>query len=155
MSGRVTARLAELGVELPEVATPRGNYVPVVLAGGQAWVAGQVPFWNNEIQFQGKVGEDFSVEDGQAAARLCFLNILAQLQVALDGDLDRIQRIIKLGGFVNCPAEFTQHPLVVNGASDLAAEIFGDAGRHARFAVGAASLPLGVAVEIDGVFAID
>ncbi len=155
MSGTIAARLTELGITLPQVSIPRGNYLPVVITGSQAWVAGQVPFLDNEIQFVGRVGEQFSVEDGQAAARLCFLNMLAQLEKALDGNLDRIRRIVKLGGFVNCTPEFTQHPLVINGASDLAAEIFGDAGRHARFAVGAPSLPLGVAVEIDGVFDID
>ena len=100
MSGTVAARLAELGITLPEVAITRGNYVPVVITGGQAWVAGQVPFLDNELQYVGRVGEDLALEDGQAAARLCFLNILAQLEKALDGDLDRVRRIVKLGGFV-------------------------------------------------------
>lgn len=155
MAGRIEQRLAEIGVELPEVATPRGNYVPVVISGTHAYVAGQVPFWNEEVKFTGKVGADLSLEQAQEAARLCALNILAQLRKALGGDLDRVKRTVKLGGFVNCNADYTQHPLVINGASDLMVEIFGEAGRHARFAVGSASLPLDSAVEIDAIFEIE
>jgi len=150
--GRIAKHLKQLGIALPEVATPRGNYVPVVLSGGHAWVAGQVPMQDNELKYQGKVGIDLSVEEGQAAARLCALNLLAQLARALGGDLDRVTRIVKVGGFVNCGPDFTQHPQVVNGASDLLVEVFGEAGRHARAAVGCASLPLSAAVEVDAVF---
>ncbi|MCC7410138.1 MAG: RidA family protein [Gammaproteobacteria bacterium] len=155
MSGRIDARLAELGLTLPETQAPRGNYIPVVISGRHAWVAGQVPLADGEVRYRGRVGADLSVEDGQAAARICALNILAQLKRALDGDLDRVRRIVKVGGFVACAADFSAHPQVVNGASDLFVEIFGDAGRHARFAVGAASLPLGSAVEVDAVIEID
>jgi enamine deaminase RidA (YjgF/YER057c/UK114 family) len=150
--GRIAKRLKQLGITLPEVATPRGNYVPVVLSGGHAWVAGQVPMQDNELKYKGKVGVDLSLEEGQAAARLCALNVLAQLGRALGGDLDRVARIVKVGGFVNCGSDFTQHPQVLNGASDLMVEIFADAGRHARAAVGCVSLPLGAAVEVDAVF---
>jgi len=155
MSGRIDKRLQELGIALPQASEPKGNYVPVVLSGRQAWVAGQVPLAAGEVQFKGTVGGDLSIEDGQAAARLCVLNVLAQLRRALDGDLDRVRRVVKVGGFVACSPAFTAHPQVINGASDLLVAIFGEAGRHARFAVGAPSLPLGVAVEVDAVFEID
>lgn len=151
MAGRIEQRLTELGIELPEVSPPRGNYVPVVIAGDQAWVAGQVPLWEGEVRHTGRVGETLTLEEGQAAARVCCLNVLAQLRQALDGDLERVRRIVKVGGFVSCGPEFTDHPKVINGASDMLVEIFGEAGRHARFAVGASSLPLGVAVELDAV----
>ena len=158
MAGRIDARLTELGIELPDAPTPAANYVPYVISGNLIFVAGQVPTWNGEVKYIGKVGADLSAEEGIAAARLCVLNIIAQAKAALDGDLDRIVRIVKVGGFVNSPSEFTDHPKVVNGASDLLVEIFGDSptrrGRHARFAVGAGSLPLGVGVEIDAVIEI-
>lgn len=155
MTGKIDARLKELGIELPTPAGPRGNYLPVVLSNGFAHVAGQVPFWNNELQFVGQVGTDFTVEEGQQAARLCGLNMLAQLKVALEGDLDRIKRAVRLNGFIRCGPDFDQHPMVINGVSDFMAEIFGESGRHARSAVGCVSLPLGVAVEVDGTFEID
>lgn len=150
MAGRIDARLKELGIELPAAAAPAANYVPFVLIGNQLWVAGQVPFWDGAVKYRGKVGADLAIEDGVAAARVCGLNILAQAKAAL-GDLDRVVRVIKLGGFVNAPPDFTDHPKVINGASDLIVEVFGDAGKHARFALGASGLPLNSAVEIDAV----
>ncbi len=154
MAGKIDARLQELGITLPQAATPAANYVPWVVSGNLAHIAGQVPFDNGELRYVGKIGVDFSVEEGQACARLVGLNILAQVKAACDGDLDRIVRCVKMGGFVNCLPDFTQQPLVINGATDLFVEIFGDAGKPARFAVGAAGLPLGVAVEIDALFEI-
>lgn len=154
MAGKIEARLAELGIELPEAAAPAANYVPYVLEGATLYIAGQVPFWNGELMHVGKVGADYSVDDAVAAARVCGLNLIAQARAAV-GDLDRITRIMKVGGFVNSVPDFTQHPEVVNGASDLFVEVFGDAGKHARFAVGAGSLPRGVAVEVDAVMAVD
>ncbi len=155
MTGRIAARLVELGILLPEVQPPRFNYVPVVLSRGQAWVAGQVPFEAGVVKYTGKIGQDLSLEQGQAAARLCMLNGLAQLARALDGNLDRVRQVIKVGGFVACVPAFTAHPQVINAASDLLVEVFGEAGRHARFAVGAPALPLDAAVEVDAVFEID
>ncbi len=155
MSGEIEQRLAELGIELPAPAAAAANYVPFVITGNQVFVAGQVPFAaGGKLQYLGKLGAEYTVEEGQAAARLCALNILAQVKAACDGDLDRIQRCVKLGGFVNCTPEFVQHPPVINGASDLMVELLGDKGRHARFAVGASNLPFNVAVEIDAVFEI-
>jgi enamine deaminase RidA (YjgF/YER057c/UK114 family) len=153
MSGRIAARLKELGIELAEPPKPVAAYVPFVITGGLIFVSGQVSALPSGVRYTGKVGFDLTVEQGHAAARLCGLNILAQLNAALDGDLDRVTRIVKLGGFVNCPDGFTQQPQVVNGASDLMVDVFGDAGRHARAAVGANALPLGMAVEVDAVAA--
>ncbi|MGE0386242.1 MAG: RidA family protein [Gammaproteobacteria bacterium] len=152
MSTSIEQNLRTHGIVLPDTAAPRGNYVPVVIAGGLAWVAGQVPVKDGAIGWRGLVGRDLSVEDGQAAARQCALNVVAQLKRALDGDLERVRRVVKVGGFVACGPDFTEHPAVMNGASDLLVQVFGEAGRHARFAVGAASLPLGAAVEVDAVF---
>ncbi len=154
MPANIDARLAELGIELPKAAAPAGAYVPYVKSGNLVFVAGQITLWNGELQYTGRLGDDVSVDDGYAAARLCGLNLIAQVREACDGDLDRVARVVRLGGFVNCTAEFTDQPKVINGASDLMAEVFGDAGRHARAAVGAPSLPLGVAVEVDGIFEI-
>ena len=154
MAGAIEARLAELNIELPAAAAPAANYVPYVVSANLVFVAGQVPFWNGELTFVGKVGRDFSLEQGQAAARRVALNIIAQVKAACGGDLDRVARCVKLGGFVNCPADFTRQPQVINGASDLMVEVFGDQGRHARFAVGANVLPMDVAVEIDAIFEI-
>jgi enamine deaminase RidA (YjgF/YER057c/UK114 family) len=151
MAGTIDARLAELSIELPEAAAPVANYVPVVRTGDLLFVSGQVTVWNGEFRFVGKLGEAFSVEDGQAAARLCGLNIIAQVRAALDGDLDRVRRVVKLGIFVNSASDFTQQPQVANGVSDLMVDVFGDQGKHARFAVGVNVLPLDVAVEVDAV----
>ena len=151
MTGIVAAKLQALGIVLPATPAPAGNYIPTVISGNLVFVSGQVPFLDGKIAYQGKLGESVSLEDGQAAARLCFVNILAQLSAALGGDLDRVTRIVRLGGFVASAPSFTQHPAVINGASDLAVAVFGDAGRHARAAVGVAALPLDSAVEIDAV----
>lgn len=151
MAGEIDARLQKLGLTLPEPPAAAGAYTQVVTVGDLLYVSGQVPFWNGDLKFVGKVGEEFSLEEGQQAARTCALNIVAQVKRALDGDLDRVVRIVKLGGFVNCPVDYTDHPKVINGASDLMGEIFEEKGRHSRFAVGAGSLPLGVAVEVEAV----
>ncbi len=151
MAGIIDARLAELNLELPTVAKPAGSYVGYVISGNQIFVSGQIPFWNGELKYKGKVGVDINMEDAQAAAKTCALNIIAQVKDALEGDLDRVTKIIKLGGFVNCPTDFEAHPTVINGASDLMGAVFGDKGRHARFAMGAGSLPLNVAVEVDAI----
>ncbi len=154
MAGTIDSRLAELGIELPEAAAPAANYVPYAISGNQVYVAGQVTVWNGEFKFIGRLGEEFGVDEGYQAARLCALNIIAQLKAACGGDLDRVVRCVKLGAFVNSTPDFTDQPKVVNGASDLMAEVFEDAGKHARFAVGTAVLPLGVAVEVDAIFEI-
>jgi enamine deaminase RidA (YjgF/YER057c/UK114 family) len=151
MAGEVDARLAALGIEVPEAAAPVANYVGYVQSGNLVFVSGQVPLVDGAFKFQGKVGAEFSVEQGQEAARICAINIIAQLKAACGGDLDRVRRIVKLGGFVNSTPEFTDQPKVINGASDLMVAVFGDAGKHTRAAVSAGALPLGVAVEIDAI----
>jgi enamine deaminase RidA (YjgF/YER057c/UK114 family) len=152
MSGRIEARLKELGIELPQPAAPVANYVPFTISGNLVIIAGQICQWNGERRYVGKLGAGISIADGQQAARLCALNILSHLRVAAGGDLDRVRRCLRLGGFVNCTPEFTDMPQIVNGASDLMVEVFGDAGKHARAAVGNNSLPGGVAVEIEATF---
>ncbi len=154
MSGKIEQRLAELGIDLPEAAAPAANYVPFVVTGNLVFVSGQIPMHEGKLVYTGKVGADLSLEDGQQAARLVGMNIIAQVRAACDGDLDRVRRCVKLGGFVNSTSDFHQHPQVINGASDLMVEVFGDAGRHARFALGSNALPFNVAVEIDAVFEI-
>ena len=154
MTGRIQMRLNDLGLTLPPAPAPAANYVPFVISGALVHISGQIPMEDGKIKHQGKVGADLNLEQAQAAARLCALNLLAQLKAACDGDLDRVRRCIKLGGFVNASDDFEQHPTVINAASDLFGEVFGEAGRHARFAVGANSLPFNVAVEIDGIFEI-
>ncbi|MFI5023862.1 MAG: RidA family protein [Alphaproteobacteria bacterium] len=153
MAGKIEARLKELKIELPKAAAPVANYVPAVQVGNILFVSGQVTFWNGELKYLGKVGKEISLEDGRAAARLCALNILAQAQAQL-GSLDRVKRVAMVQGFVNAVPEFTDHPKVVNGASDLFVEVFGDAGKHARFAVGSGSLPVNVAVEVAAVLEV-
>jgi enamine deaminase RidA (YjgF/YER057c/UK114 family) len=151
MAREIDARLQELGIELPEAAAAVANYVPYVMTGNLVFVSGQVTIENGEFKYLGKVGSDLSAEQGQEAARLCALNIIAQLKAACGGDLDRVARIVKLGGFVNSTPDFKDQPKVINGASDLMVEVFGDKGKHARAAVSAGALPVGVAVEIDAV----
>lgn len=146
-------RLSELGITLPEPASPVAAYVPVVIAGGFAHVSGQVSLDENGQLITGKLGADTDIERGQKAARACGLMVLAQLKKAL-GSLDRVERVVKLGVFVNCTQDFTDQPKVGNGASELMEQVFGEAGRHARAAVGAPSLPLGVAVEVDALVKI-
>ncbi len=154
MAGRIESRLAELDIELPDAPAPAGNYVPYVVTGSLLFIAGQVPFVGGELKVRGRLGDDFSVEEGRAAARICALNIIAQAKAACGGDLDRIRRCVKVGGFVQSTESFTEQPAVINGASDLMVEVFGDAGRHARFAVGSNALPLGSPVEVDAIFEI-
>jgi enamine deaminase RidA (YjgF/YER057c/UK114 family) len=154
MAGKVEGRLAELKIALPQAAAPVANYVPAVRSGDLLFIAGQICQWNGERRFIGKLGGEISLEQGVEAARLCALNILAQAKGALGGDLDRILRCVRLGAFVNCTPDFTQQPQVANGASNLMVELLGDAGRHARAAVGVNALPGGVAVEVDAVFEI-
>ena len=152
MAGRIEARLQQLGIELPQPAAPIANYVGYTVSGTLVVVSGQLCSWNGQLRHIGKLGAGIAIDEGKQAARLCALNVLAQASAAAGGDLDRIRRVLRLGGFVNCTPEFTEMPQVVNGASDLMVEIFGDAGKHARAAVGVSSLPGGVAVEVEGIF---
>lgn len=154
MTGRIDARLADLGITLPEAAAPAANYVPWVISGNLVFVSGQLPMADGKPGFIGKVGREFDTATGAEAAKACCIGILAQLKAALDGDLDRVVRCVKLGGFINAIPEFLEHPMVINGASDLMVGALGEAGRHSRFAVGVGSLPFGVAVEIDALFEI-
>ncbi|PSL21257.1 RidA family protein [Shimia abyssi] len=149
----IEARLAELGVTLPDSPAPAANYVPYVVTGDTVYVSGQICM-NADGLILGKLGADMALEDGAAAARACAIALLAQLKSACGGDIDRLVRVVKLTGFVNSTADFTQQPQVINGASDFLVEALGDKGRHARSAVSAAALPLGVAVEIEGIFQI-
>ena len=148
----IEAKLTALGLTLPAAAAPVAAYVPVVIAGDLAFVSGQVSFVDG-VLVKGRLGDDVTLEQGIAAAQGCGLMILAQLKAAL-GSLDRVERVVKLGAFVNCTADFTDQPKVANGASELMVAVFGEAGKHSRAAVGAPSLPLGVAVEVDAVVAI-
>ena len=149
----IEARLKELGVTLPVPPMPVASYVPVTISGNIVFVSGQIPIADGAIKYVGKLGVDVPLEAGQAAAQLCAINILAQLKAAI-GDLDRVVKCLRLGVFVNAAPDYSQHPEVANGASDLIAALFGDAGKHARAAVGVGSLPRGVAVEVDATFEI-
>ena len=151
MAGRIEARLAELGIPLPTPAAPVANYVPFVLSGALVVVSGQVPMRDGKVAYSGKLGSTVSQEIGQQAAQLCLVNVLAQLKAAL-GNLDRVKRVVRLGGFIACTPEFTAHAAVMNGASDLAVAVFGDLGRHARSTIGVPSLPMDAAVEVEGMF---
>jgi enamine deaminase RidA (YjgF/YER057c/UK114 family) len=152
VTSAIEQRLAARGLELPDAPAPAANYVPYTISGKLLFVSGQVPFRQGEVAVRGRLGDGVSLERGQEAARLCALNLLAQARAACGGDLGKLARCLKLGGFVSCTPEFTDHPKVVNGASDLMVEAMGEAGRHARFAVGCASLPLNAAVEVEGIF---
>ena len=153
MSGKFETRLNDLGITLPNSPAPAANYVPFVQVGDLVYVSGQIAV-DADGMIQGKLGDGFAVEDAYKAARVCGINLIAQLRTACDGDLDRLVRVVKLNGFVNATQDFTDHPKVVNGTSDLMVEVFGDQGRHARAAVGSSSLPFGVAVEVEGIFQI-
>lgn len=153
MSNAIETRLSDLGVTLPDAPAPAANYVPFVIAGDLVYVSGQISNGPDGLII-GKLGENMDVDAGVAAAKTCALSLIAQLKAACDGDLTRLVRVVKLGGFVNSTPDFTDQPKVVNGASDFMVELFGDAGRHARAAVSAVALPLGVAVEIEGIFQI-
>lgn len=148
----INVRLVELGIELPAPPLPVASYVPFVKSGNLVFVSGQVSM-APDGGIKGKLG-DLSLEEGQKAARFCGLNLLAQLKAACGGDLNHLVRVVKLGGFVNCHADFDPIPAVINGCSDLMVQVFGDAGKHARSAVGVSNLPLGFAVEVDGIFEI-
>lgn len=151
MSGTIEARLSELGLTLPEAAAPAANYVPYAVTGNLVFVAGQIPLFNGEILHKGRLGADYSVEQGQESAKTCALNIIAQVKAAI-GDLDRVTRIVKLGAFVQSTDDFTNQPEVINGASNVIVDVFGkEIGSHARFAVSVNALPRGVATEIDAV----
>jgi len=154
MSGKIDARLAELGIALPTPFPPVASYVPYVVSGNLVFISGQVTADATRLKYVGVVGKDLSFEDGKAAARLSALNVIAQVKAACGGDLDRVKRCVKVTVFVNAVPGFTQHPEVANGASDLIVEVFGEAGRHARAAVGAGSLPRNVAAEVEAVFEI-
>jgi enamine deaminase RidA (YjgF/YER057c/UK114 family) len=150
----IEQRLEQLGIKLPTPPAPVASYVPYVISGTLVFVSGQVTMVDGGLKYVGIVGKDISLEDGKAAARLCAINIIAQLKAACGGDLDRIQRVVKLTVFVNAVPGFAQHPEVANGASDLFVEVFGDAGKHARAAVGAGSLPRNVATEVEAIVEI-
>ncbi|MBT3359874.1 MAG: RidA family protein [Rhodospirillales bacterium] len=154
MPGTIDARLAELGIDLPQGPAPVANYVPFVVTGNLVFISGQVPLIDGKPQYFGHLGDPHGVDEGYEAARFCGLNVIAQLRNACGGDLDRVVRVVKLVGFVASTPAFTDAPKVVNGASDLMVEVFGEAGRHARSAVGVSSLPLGVAVEVEAIFEI-
>ena len=153
MAGRIEARLQELGIVLPNIQAPWANYASVVVSGSLVYLSGQLPSMQGQ-QIKGKLGASVSLEEGRRAARLCALNMLPHLRQACDGDLDRVVRCLEIGGFVNSIPEFTDHPLVLNGASEFLVEVFGEAGRHTRFAVGVSSLPFDFAVEVKAIFEI-
>lgn len=156
MTDRIDHRLEELGVIIPRAQKPRVARIKgTAIIGNTLYISGMIPQWEGEVRYVGKVGEDFSIAEGRAAARLSALNVLAQAREALDGDLDRIKQIAKVSGFVNCTPDVTEVAAVVNGASDLFLEIFGERGAHARIAVGATTMPLGVAVEIEAIMEIE
>ncbi len=152
MTDAIESRLNELGITLPEPAPAVANYLPVARAGGLLFVSGQLPMADGRVAWTGRLGEALDIDEGRQAARLCAINMLAQLHDALDGELDRVRRVVRLGGFVASAEDFTAQPQVINGASDLMVEVFGEAGRHARAAVGVNVLPLGAAVELEGLF---
>lgn len=148
----IETRLAELGLQLPRSPVPIANFLPFRVSGHLAFLAGQVNEWNGTVPYIGKVGGEFDVETGRKAAQLCALNLLACLKLACNGDLDRVQRCVQVRGFVNCTPDFELVPMVINGASDLFVALLGEEGRHARTAIGVASLPRRAAVEVDAVF---
>ena len=154
MTSKVEQKLLEIGVKIPDAPSPAANYLPFTRTGNLVFVSGQVPFVDGKLKITGTVGKDASVEDAQGEAKTCAINLLAQLKVACNGDLDRVVRVIKLGAFVASADDFFNQPIVVNAASDLMVEAFGDSGRHARFAIGTNALPLNCLVEIDGIFEI-
>jgi enamine deaminase RidA (YjgF/YER057c/UK114 family) len=150
----VEKRLSAMNITLPQSSPPAANYVPYTISGNLVFVSGQLPMKDGKPQDIGRVGKDFTVEQAQGTARQCAVNILSHLKAACGGNLDRVKRCVRLGVFVNSTDSFTDQPKVANGASDLMVAAFGDAGKHARFAVGVSQLPFGVAVEVDGTFEI-
>jgi enamine deaminase RidA (YjgF/YER057c/UK114 family) len=154
MTEKIADRLEKLGIALPPAPAAQGNYVPFVVTGNLVFLAGQIALVDGALQYPGRVPDTVSLEDAQDCARLCAINLITQLNAACYGDLERVVRCVKLSGFVACDPSFTDHPKVINGASDLMAAVFADKAAHARFAVGAPSLPLGASVEVDAVFEI-
>ena len=154
MSSAIDQKLVSLGIELPVVTPPAANYVPYVKSGNLVFLSGTLPMKDGKPQDIGKLGKEFTVEQGQKTARLCGLNILAHLKNACDGNLDKVTRVVRVGVFVSSATGFTDQPKVANGVSDMMVEIFGDKGKHARFAVGVSELPFGVAVEVDATFEV-
>ncbi len=152
---KIEQRLREMGMLLPEPPKPVASYVPFTISGKLVTISGQIPAGPKGPVYVGKLGDTISLEDGKAAAQLCALNLIAQLKAACNGDLDRARRCLRLGVFVNATPDFTQHPEIANGASDFIVQLMGEAGKHARAAVGAPSLPRGVAVEVEGLFEIE
>jgi enamine deaminase RidA (YjgF/YER057c/UK114 family) len=153
--GQIDKRLAELGINLPEAAKPLANYVPWVRTGNLVFISGQGPIEGGKVLYPGTLGKDVSLEDGAKSARLCAINVLAQIKDAVGGDLDKVKRVVKLLGFVNATADFKDHPKVINGASDLMVEVFGDKGRHARSAVASPSLPMGISTEVEAIVEVE
>jgi enamine deaminase RidA (YjgF/YER057c/UK114 family) len=153
MAGKVAAQLAKLGIDLPDPTPAWANYLSHVASGNLVFVSGQLSQLGTE-KYQGKLGADLSIEQGYRAARICAINLLSHLKVACNGDLDRVVRCIEVGGFVNSAAQFYDHPKVLNGASDLLFEVFGETGRHTRFAVGVAAIPFNFAVEVKAIFEV-
>ena len=143
--------IKNLGLNIPDLPKALANYVPYKIIGKTIYISGQAPVQNGELIYKGKVGSDISIEEGIEAAKLCVINIIAALKTGLEGDWDKLDSFVKLTGFVNCQDNFTDQPKIINGASDMLVEIFGDQGRHARVAVGSNALPLGIAVEIDAI----
>ena len=153
MTNTVEARLRALNLDLPSPAAPAANYVPYLISGSQLFISGQLPMGREGLMFIGQVGVDLDIDQAQQAAQLCALNILSQAKAAI-GDFAAIVQCLKLGGLVNAPPDFTDHPLVINGASNLIIDLLGDKGRHTRIAVGTSALPFGASVEVDALFAI-
>lgn len=154
MTNAVEKKLADMGIQLPPSVLPQANYVPYTVTGNLVFVSGQLPMKDGKAQDIGKVGREFTIEQGQGTARLCGVNILSHLKAACGGDLSRVKKCVRLGVFVNSTDTFTDQPKVANGVSDMMVAIFGEAGKHSRFAVGVSQLPLGVAVEVDATFEI-
>ena len=154
MAGRIDARLAELGIDIPVPPIPVASYLPYVVTGNLVVIAGQVTLEDGKVKYVGRLGETISVEDGEAATRLCALNVLSQLKAACDGDLDRVTKVVRLNAFFNATPDFADHARLFNVASDLMAEIVDESGRHTRVNVGVSSLPLNVPLELDGIFEI-
>lgn len=150
----IEARLKELKIDLPAPTPPAANYAPFLKTGSILLVSGQLPLLKEEVRYKGKVGQEFSLEDGQKAARLCCLQIISQVKKACEGDLNRVRRCLRLGGFINSTENFVDHHKVMNGASDLMIDVFGEKGQHVRVAMGVAALPLNAAVEIEALFEV-
>ena len=155
MNNDINEKLEELNIQLDEASVPAGSYVPYVITNNLVFISGQLPFINGQLTIKGKVGDTVSLEDGIKMAEACAKALLSQLKSACNGNLNKVKRVVKLGGFVASTADFTDQPKIINGASDLFVKIFGEKGKHSRFAVGTASLPLNVPVEIEGVFEIE